>query len=86
MVYFVIPLIHNCGSTIETKKLKLSFNSEYPVDYCPKCEVYLYRWGRDDTYGICSKEERNVIKYIEDSQKIIKRKRLENIAESEKVN
>ena len=75
-----IPRPHSCGTILEKKGLKTSFNSEFLVDYCPKCEIYSYHWGREDTRGIVSRKEEEVIDYIEAAREIIKQKHLENIS------
>ena len=72
---------HTCGVIIEERALKTSFSDSFWVDYCPKCEIYSYRWGVEDKVGVNSGDEQEVIKYIEDSQKIIRQKHLENISE-----
>jgi hypothetical protein len=80
---FKLPRYHKCNEIIREIPLKTSFNQGFLVDYCEKCDVYIYKWGRDDKVGIETGNVEKIIKYIEDSQKIIKKIHIQNI---EKIN
>lgn len=44
MVYFKVPQKHKCGEIFEEKRVpvneKVLGEKDYPICYCPKCDVY----------------------------------------------
>jgi len=65
-----IPRKHSCGTDCEERYVHIRkgyFNKpDYPIDYCPKCELYTYHHGKNGKRGIEARNPEEVAKYIED--------------------
>lgn len=59
------PKYDVCGAVLEKRKLKTSFNSIFPVDYCSRCGDYIYSGGAENEFGIRSQDKKEIIKYVE---------------------
>jgi hypothetical protein len=57
-----------CGKKLETRPIHISVegydNSNYPVNFCPNCKVFMYHHGEDGMAGIESVNPHDVESYI----------------------
>jgi len=56
---------HKCGTRLERRLVPVSkkvfSNPEYEVDYCPKCEIYIYKHGKTEENGIDGIESKQAV-------------------------